>query len=189
MDVPAVPAIPTVAAVRTERIAALGLILPPDYGRGMPTTLAVTTIAETIQLSLSPVFMLAGIGALLNVLAGRLSRVIDRARAVEALHPRSSGPEHDRHVWELRLLDRRMTIINAAMFLAVTSAIMTCLVVALLFIAELAKLHFGTIVALSFILAMVLLIASLVSLMIEVRVSLRAIHIRAELLELDSRRP
>ncbi len=153
---------------------------------------AVSTIAQTIQLSLSPVFMLAGIGALLNVLAGRMARVVDRARTLEQLHPRSTGPEHDRHVWELRLLDRRISIINAALFLAVTSAIMTCTVVALLFVAELARLHIGTIVALSFILAMVLLISSLVSFMIEVRVSLRAVHIRAELLEHDrpdKRRP
>ena len=144
---------------------------------------AVTTIAQTIQLSLSPVFMLAGIGALLNVLAGRLSRVVDRARALEALHPRSTGPEHDRHVWELRLLDRRITIINRALLLAVISAVLTCLVVALLFVAELADLRIGTVVALTFIGAMVLLIASLVSFMVEVRVSLRAIHIRDELLK------
>ena len=143
----------------------------------------VSTIAQTIQLSLSPVFMLAGISGLLNVLAGRLSRVVDRARALEALHPRTTGPEHDRHVWELRLLDRRISIINAALFLAVSSAVMTCLVVALLFVAELAKLHFGTGVALAFILAMAFLIASLVAFMIEVRMSLRAVHIRAELLE------
>lgn len=149
----------------------------------VPTIPAVSTIAQTIQLSISPVFMLAGIAALLNVLAGRLSRVIDRARAVEALHPRSNGPEHDRHVWELRLLDRRMSIINAALFLAVTSAIMTCLVVALLFVAELAKLNIGRAVALSFILSMLLLISALVCFMVEVRVSLRAIRIRPELLE------
>ncbi|WP_085808734.1 DUF2721 domain-containing protein [Sphingomonas sp. TZW2008] len=148
----------------------------------MPYSPEVLTIAQTIQLSLSPVFMLAGIGALLNVLAGRLSRVIDRARALEALHPRSSGPEHDRHVWELRLLDRRMTIINRALFLAVSSAVMTCAVVALLFVAVLAKLHIGQYVAVAFILAMLLLIASLVSFMIEVRISLRAIHVRDELL-------
>lgn len=144
---------------------------------------AVSLIAQTIQLSLSPVFMLAGIGALLNVLAGRLSRVVDRSRALAELHPRSSGPEHDRHVWELRLLDRRIEIINAALFLAVTSAIMTCLVVALLFVAVLADWHLGVVVALCFILAMALLIASLTSFMIEVRVSLRAIHVRPELLE------
>ncbi|HEX8486729.1 DUF2721 domain-containing protein [Sphingomonas sp.] len=151
----------------------------------MPTLPELSTIAQTISLSLSPVFMLAGIGALLNVLAGRLSRVIDRARAVEQLHPRSTGPEHDRHVRELRLLDRRMTIINNSLFLAVASAVMTCIVVVLLFVAELAKLHFGTFVALAFILAMVLLIASLVGFIIEVRVSLGAIHVREELLNED----
>lgn len=148
-------------------------------------TPAVTTIATTIQLSLSPVFMLAGIGALLNVLAGRLSRVVDRARAVEQLHPRSTGPEHERHVWELRLLNKRISVINAALVLAVSSAVMTCLVVALLFVAVLIKLHIGTIVALSFILAMVLLIASLASFLLEVRMSLNAIRIRPELLERD----
>ena len=50
----------------------------------------VSTIAQTIQLSLGPVFMLAGIGALLNVLAGRLARIVDRARARGALHPRAT---------------------------------------------------------------------------------------------------
>jgi len=151
----------------------------------MFTLPAVSAIAQTIQLSLSPVFMLAGIGSLLNVLAGRLSRVVDRGRALEALHPRSTGPEHDRHVRELRLLDKRMVIINAALFLAVSSAVATCLVVALLFVANLAHLHIGTILAVTFVGAMVLLILSLISFMIEVRLSLRAIHIRPELLERD----
>jgi uncharacterized membrane protein YbhN (UPF0104 family) len=108
--------------------------------------------------------------------------VIDRARKLEHLHANSTGPEHARFVWELRLLDRRMTIINAALFLAVSSAIMTCILIALLFIAELAKLHFGTYVAVCFILAMILLIAALISFIFEVRISLRAFRIRPELL-------
>jgi lipopolysaccharide/colanic/teichoic acid biosynthesis glycosyltransferase len=144
---------------------------------------AISTIAQVIQLSLTPIFMLAAIGQLLNVLVGRLARVVDRARVIEDLHPLSTGPEHDRHVWELRLLDRRMSVINRSLVLAVSSAVMTCMVVALLFIAGLIKLHIGTVVALSFILAMGLLIASLVGFLIEVRISLSAIHVRQELLE------
>lgn len=148
----------------------------------LPLSPEVSTVAQTIQLSLSPIFMLAGIGALLNVLAGRLSRVVDRSRALELLHPRSTGPEHDRHVWELRLLDRRMTIINLALFLAVTSAVLTCLVVALLFVGSLTRLHIGPTVAVTFILAMAMLIISLISFMVEVRLSLRATHVRKDLL-------
>lgn len=153
----------------------------------MPLSPAVTTIAQTIQLSLSPVFLLAGLGALINVIAGRLGRVVDRARALEALHPRSTGPEHDRHVAELRLLDRRMTIINAALFLCVGSAILICLVVALLFVAELAGLKIGPALAVIFILAMAMLTAGLILFLLEVRLSLRATHVRVELLERERR--
>jgi hypothetical protein len=148
----------------------------------MQTFPAVTTIAQTIQLSLSPVFMLAGIAGVLNLLAGRLSRVIDRARALEQLHPASAGPEHDRHVWELRLLDRRMKVINSALLLCTGSAVATCAVVALLFVGELARLKIGTVVALSFIVAMMMLIAGLVMFAREVGMSVRATRIRAELL-------
>lgn len=148
----------------------------------LPVLPEVSTVAQTIQLSLSPIFMLTAIGALLNVLTGRLSRVVDRSRALEQLHPRSTGPEHDRHVWELRLLDRRITIINLALTLSVASAVLTCLVVALLFVGSLTDLQMGSAVALSFILAMALLMVSLGSFMVEVRLSLRAIHVREDLL-------
>ena len=148
----------------------------------IPTLPGIATVAQTITLALSPIFMLTAIGTLLNVLTGRLSRVVDRVRTLEQLHPRSTGPEHDRHVWELRLLDRRISIINASLLMAVSSAVLVGFVVAALFVATLAKLHFASAVAIAFILAMLLLIASLVSFMIEVRISLRAIHVRKDLL-------
>jgi MFS family permease len=143
----------------------------------------LSTVAATIQAAIAPVFLLAGIGAILNVLAGRLSRIIDRTRALEALHPRSTGPEHDRHVWELRILDRRISLINAALVLCVGSAVLVCLVVAMLFTARLVQLPIGTAVAVAFIVAMAMLMGGLVAFLFEVRISLRAIHVRAELLE------
>ena len=38
---------------------------------------------QIIQLSIAPVFLIAGIGTLLNVLTSRLARVVDRGRAIE----------------------------------------------------------------------------------------------------------
>lgn len=143
----------------------------------------ISAVAATIQTAIAPVFLLAGIGAILNVLAGRLSRIIDRTRALEALHPRSTGPEHDRHVWELRILDKRISIINSALGLCVGSAVLICLVVAMLFVAQIADFHSGTAVAVAFIVAMLMLIAGLVLFFTEVRVSLKAIRVRADLLE------
>lgn len=148
----------------------------------MNFTPVLSTVAETIQTAIAPVFLLAGIGSFLNVLTGRLSRVVDRARAVERLHPSSTGPDHDRHVWELRLLDKRMSVINAALFLAVSSAVAICIVVAMLFVAELFDLRMGREIAVAFVIAMIMLILGFVAFMIEVRLSLRATHIRRDLL-------
>lgn len=146
---------------------------------------SLSTVADTIQTAIAPVFLLAGIGAILNVMVGRLARIIDRARVVEQLHPRSTGSEHERHVWELRLIDKRVTVINWAIFLAVSSALAVCLVVALMFVSRLVNFHIGPVVAVAFILSMVLLMAGLILFLIEVRMSLGAIHVREELLEFD----
>ena len=143
----------------------------------------LSIVAATIQVAIAPVFLLAGIGAILNVLAGRLSRIIDRTRILEGLHPRSTGPEHDRHGWELRILDKRISVINGALSLCVASAVAVCIVVALLFVARLVNLHIGQAGALLFIGAMAMLTIGLILFLIEVRISLSAIHVRTELLE------
>src|SRR4030095_9299224 len=90
---------------------------------------SVTTVAQIIQLSVAPVFLLAGIGAFLNVCAGRLSRIVHRARQ---LHPKllaARGAEHDRHLAEIRTLDRRMALVSWAIFSTVLAAVLICLVV------------------------------------------------------------
>lgn len=142
----------------------------------------VTVIAQTIQLAVAPVFLLAGIGAFLNVCAGRLARVIDRARTVEQLVLKTTGADHDRLILEIRKLDRRMTVVNNSIFLSVASAIAVCLVVVLLFAAQLFDAHMGTPVALLFILAMLLMISALCTFMVEIRLAAGTIHIRSEVL-------
>ena len=59
-------------------------------------TPAVNEIAHLISLAIAPVFLLAGIGSILNVLAARLARVVDRARRLEiefeTFDPDKQGP-------------------------------------------------------------------------------------------------
>ena len=61
------------------------------------------------------------------------------------------------------------------------------IVVALLFVASLSNLKIGTIVAVTFIVSMLALTCGLIAFLIEVRLSLKAIHVRAELLERELR--
>ncbi|PZU12991.1 MAG: DUF2721 domain-containing protein [Sphingobium sp.] len=142
----------------------------------------VSQVAQTIQLALAPVFLLAGIGAFLNVCVSRLARVIDRARAVEPLVLTTRGKEHDRMVAEIRVLDRRMSVVNGAIFLSVSSACAVCLVVILLFAGNLFGAHLGTPVAILFSLAMVLQAVAFATFIQEIRLASRTIHIRNEVL-------
>ena len=146
----------------------------------MDQTTPVSTIAHLIQLAIAPVFLLAGIGAILNVLAQRLARVVDRARALEADFHGFDPDQRARASIELILLDRRMRVVNNALSACTASALFVCLVVALLFVADLASYHFGTPVALLFILAMLFLIAGLILFLWEVRLAMNAIRIRRE---------
>ena len=50
----------------------------------MPQQTGVTAVGHVIELAIAPVFLLSAIGAVLAVLTSRLSRIIDRARVLEA---------------------------------------------------------------------------------------------------------
>jgi Protein of unknown function (DUF2721) len=147
------------------------------------TPTSVTTVAQIIQLVVAPVFLLAGIGAFLNVCATRLARIIDRGRVLEPLLLASRGQEHDRLLADMHLLDRRIGLVSHAIFLTVLSAVLICLVVVLLFAASLANAHFGTAVALLFIASMISIGSGFAVFLWETRVAAAAVRIRSELLE------
>lgn len=143
----------------------------------------VSEIAHLIQLAIAPVFLLAGIGAILNVLANRLARIVDRVRGHEANFDDYDSEERRRARTELVRLGRRMRLVNFSITLCTASALFVCLVVALLFVADLADIRFGRPVAMLFVIAMVLLIGSLILFLAEIRLAARSLRVRPELLQ------
>jgi len=145
--------------------------------------LSVTTVAEIVRLAVAPVFLLSGIGAFLNVCASRLSRIVDRSREIEPRLLDSRGAEHDRWIGELQTLDRRMSLVSWAIFLSVLSAVLTCVLVALLFAASLTETHFGTTIALLFIGSMIAVGGGFSVFLVETLIGSRAVRVRSELLQ------
>jgi uncharacterized protein DUF2721 len=145
--------------------------------------LSVSTVAEIVRLALAPVFLLSGIGAFLNVLASRLSRIVDRSRVIEPRLLASRGGEHERWIADLKILDRRMSLISWATALSVTSAILTCMVVVLLFAANLVRTRLGTEIAWLFIASMLTIGAGFAVFLIETTLAARAVRVRSELLQ------
>lgn len=146
-----------------------------DFGLSLPDIGSLAHVAQTIQLAIAPVFLLAAIGSILNVLSGRLARTVDRSRILQS---RSADDEKGaaRSAVELRALDTRVKLISDAVFLCVASAITVCVVVAVMFVARLVGFPLGDLIALLFIVAMLLLVAGLILFSIEVRVATRAIQ-------------
>ena len=144
---------------------------------------SVSEVADVVRVAVAPVFLLSGIGAFLNVCASRLSRIVDRSRVIEPLLLASRGEEHDRWVAELRIVDRRMQLVNIATGMSVMSALLTCLVVILLFAASLLHSHFGTLIALLFIVSMVAIGTAFAIFLAETRLAERAVRVRSELLQ------
>ncbi|QJU56535.1 DUF2721 domain-containing protein [Sphingomonas sp. AP4-R1] len=140
-------------------------------------------LARDIQFALAPVFLLNGIGLILNMLTGRLARIIDRARYIEENFTPRDHPRHGWQVSELRILDRRMAIVNNAIFLSTASAVVLCSLVAGIFLARLVGVGFARTLSILFAVSLLLLIASLVLFLYEVRMAVAAIRVRDELLE------
>lgn len=145
--------------------------------------LSVSTVAEIVRLALAPVFLLSGIGAFLNVCASRLSRIVDRSREIEPLLLASRGAEHDRWVADLKVLDRRMSLVSWATGLSVASAVLTCLVVVLLFAANLIRTRMGDAIALLFMASMLTIGAGFSIFLLETTIAARAVRVRSELLQ------
>ena len=143
----------------------------------------VSTVADTVRLALAPVFLLSGIGAFLNVLASRLSRIVDRSRDVEPKLLSSRGREHDRWLHEIHILDRRMSLVSSAISFSVLSAVLTCVVVALLFAASVADIHVGTAIAVLFIATMIAVAIGFGIFLVETRLGAKAVRVRSELLK------
>src|SRR5215213_11031890 len=139
--------------------------------------LSVLTVAEIVRLAVAPVFLLSGIGAFLNVLAARLSRIVDRSRDVEPQLLASRGAKHDRWIADLKILDRRMSLISWATGLSVTSAILTCLVVILLFAANLVRTRLGTEIAWLFIASMLTIGVGFAVFLVETTLAARAVRV------------
>lgn len=137
----------------------------------------VVDIAHAIQLAVTPVFLLSGIGVLLGVLTNRLARIVDRARKIEEGLREAAGAVPERVRDQLRISSRRARLINVAITFGTIAALLVSVVVALLFASTFVPLNLAAYVALLFVLAMGALVGALVSFLLEVRVSIATLRI------------
>jgi hypothetical protein len=123
----------------------------------MQTATSITTVAHVIQLSVGPVFLLTGIGAMLSVLTSRLARVVDRFRTLN----NTQDDERIAYQQEMTRLLSRARWIHWAISLCTVSALLICIVIAALFVGSELNIDPSNAISILFILAMLALITGL----------------------------
>jgi len=133
---------------------------------------ANSDVARAIQLALAPVFLLTGISGLLNVMTGRLSRIIDRGRRL-AEEEHVAAVEVD----ELPNLERRRHVVSVAITACTVAALLLCLVIVTLFVEALLAAPLEWLVGTLFTASVLALVVGLAFFLREVHMATRAVRI------------
>ncbi len=125
-------------------------------------------VAHIIQVALTPVFLLSGIGALLNVITVRLGRIADQFDAA-CLRLRDTGPtEAATLLPSLLRLRRRLHALDAARAFGALAGAATCVATFTLFLGALQNVVIATALFLSFGGAVLCTLAALVGYLVEI---------------------
>jgi hypothetical protein len=142
---------------------------------GLPAWLAADMslhehMSQVIAHVLPPAFLLGALAGFINLLTGRLNRIIDRIRRINAI-----AAEDTAHAYlkvDLPRLQRRARLVNSSIYFAVGAAICTTLLLIVAFVFAFFGQRHEVAVGLVFVVALTLMCASLVTLAREVRIAL-----------------
>tara|TARA_B100001093_G_C26345509_1_gene807948 strand:- start:31 stop:438 length:408 start_codon:yes stop_codon:yes gene_type:complete len=123
------------------------------------------SLSRAIQMSVAPVFLLAGIGALMNVFSGRLSRIVDTVKASQ----NGIGEPMDERTKSI--YRQRMKLTIRGIGLLVMTSLLIAAVVAVMFLSVVFQLNLAAVVVPIFIVAMLLLMLASTSFLREVRLA------------------
>jgi MFS family permease len=94
----------------------------------------VAAVSHVIQLAIAPVFVLTAVGTLLNVLTGRLSRIVDRTRKLEERLGELATAEHPVTRGVIEMLAKRAHLVSVAITCCVLCALFVCFSIIALFV-------------------------------------------------------
>lgn len=133
----------------------------------------IATITQLIQVSVAPVFLIAGVAGLLNVFTGRLARIIDRLEKLDTslVQEEQANPNFkmtEAQEKRRKFLVRRMQNINRAIFFGTTTGFMIALVILSIFASSLMNFDAHFVISILFILSMLSLITALLLFLVEI---------------------
>ena len=137
----------------------------------------LTDLIGTLELSISPVILISGIGLIILSLTNRFGRIVDRTRQLSVEHRSSSSTDQERILLELKILTLRAKVIRSSNFLAVLSVLLVSFIIIGLFGSALYHFTMTYILIILFISSIISLILSLFLFIYDLELSLKALWI------------
>ena len=138
-------------------------------------TSSTVRVQHVVQLSLAPAFLLAGIGAVMNVMTNRLIWVANR---IDRIVIADQAGEAGDLLEDLPALEKRRIYAQRAVMLSTAAALSISIVIMLLFISAFVYFPLGTLVASMWMLTMIFLMSGLGSFVLETRTAAHRNHER-----------
>ena len=138
----------------------------------------LATVTHSIQLAVAPVFLLTAVSGMIAAVAGRLARIIDRARFLEN---RLEGGEveairAEKMYRELGELRHRGWLVNSCLALLTFCAMLIGLTIILLFLGETAELPILKIATICFLSGVVCFLSALICFLAETLLATRLLR-------------
>jgi Protein of unknown function (DUF2721) len=140
----------------------------------------LNAVSQGIQLAIAPVFLLNAVAAMIGAVAGRLARIIDRARHLEVqIEDAPQSPKFVRMRDELKLLRRRGALVNWCIALLILCAILIGSTIIFLFFGETLEVNFARTATVSFMGGVVSFLLALMCFFAETLLSAKILKIPA----------
>ena len=137
------------------------------------------TVTHGIQLAVAPVFLLTAVAAMIGTVAGRLARIIDRARLLE--NRIDASPDDNpmtADFAELQQLRNRGKLVNACIALLTFCAILIGLTILALFLGETTEMQIFRIATVLFLSGVCCFLLALLCFLTETLIATRVLKFR-----------
>ena len=138
----------------------------------------LSAVTHAIQLAVAPVFLLTAVSGMIGAVAGRLARIIDRARNLENRLEAGdvAQPKAQKMYAELRGLRHRGWLVNGCLALLTFCAMLIGLTIILLFLGETSELPILKIATICFLSGVVCFLLALVCFLAETLLATRLLN-------------
>jgi len=139
--------------------------------------ITVADLIPVLQVAVGPVILVSGVGLLLLTMTNRLARAIDRARSLVRELREGREQDRDQVLAQVAIIYRRAKVIRITIVLAGLSVLLAAVLIISLFMTALFRWQEGLWISLVFVACMGSLIASLVTFIYDIHLSLVALKL------------